>query len=148
MIISSAFSIMNARNLFGMDCTNRLLNFVCWSVFLHILSTFSHLILYTVLPGVVSTGSFLSARRNPQLLEHLHTAVSELDVKVCWRILIHLIISALQISAPFCNSWVCTKPECPAMGLNLKMQSLESPCTYQEMLQNPQICLALVSGHF
>ena len=49
---------------------------------------------------VVSNGFFLSVRNLP-LFEHLHVAVSELEyddlckVKLCWRVLIHLTISAL-----------------------------------------------------
>ena len=103
---------MNAGNLFGMNCISHLLNFLSWSISLHILLTINLLILHTVLPGVffVFTGTFLSVRDPPPPFENLYTVISELghddtldlgEVKLCWRVLIHLIISALQISGSF-----------------------------------------------
>ena len=44
---------MNPRNLLGMDCINSLLNFLSWSISLHLLLTINFLILQTVLPEVL-----------------------------------------------------------------------------------------------
>ena len=58
-----------------------------------------------------SNGSFLAVR-NLSLFEHLYAAISKLvhnhtldlgEVKLFWRVLIHLTISALQISGSFSN---------------------------------------------
>ena len=105
---------MNARNLFEMDCINHLLHFPYWSISLHVFSTIDLLIFHTVLLEVflVSTGFFLSVH-NPPNFERLNAAVSEVEhddtldlgkVKLCWYVLIHLTISALQVFGSFPNS--------------------------------------------
>ena len=105
---------MNARNLFGMDCISHLLNFLSWSISLHVILIYrpfdptnspawSSFCFHRIL-------SFCPTVRDPPPFEHPHSAVSELEhndtfdlgeVKLCWRVLIHFTISALQISGSF-----------------------------------------------
>ena len=83
-----------------MDYINHLLNFLSLSIYLHLLLTIN---LFDHDPSHSPARSFF-------LFEHLHAAVSEMEhddaldlgeVKLCWRVLIHLTISALQISGSF-----------------------------------------------
>ena len=54
MTVCLPLAQMNFRNLLGMDCINHLLNFLSWSVYLHLLLTISNLlILHTVLHRVL-----------------------------------------------------------------------------------------------
>ena len=83
-----------------MNCIDSVLKFLSCTLYGHQALDTSHSPAWSC---VISTGSFLSVCNSPRsLIGHLYVAVSELEhddylglaeVKLCWRVLIHLTIS-------------------------------------------------------